>query len=53
MYSALTKKYRWTTHAIRRMTPWAQLVMCNPDAKDETLYFDTEEEYLEWVTTRR
>ena len=50
------KAYRLTTHDLRHMTPWAQLCLYSPDdaVKDgDTIFFETEAEYLEWATIRR
>jgi hypothetical protein len=35
------------------MTPWQQLCLLNPKNAQDTVTFDTEEEYLRWLTTRR
>lgn len=34
------------------MTPYQQLILFDPDAFAETIYFNSEEEYMEWLSTR-
>lgn len=44
--------YKMSPVDIAALTPYQQLVLCNPKAVADTIYFDTMEQFLEWQRTR-